>query len=790
MHRRGAHVLIFFLFVVGCSIVAPVRVNAGSVTPLSPVTDADGRLGLCDVLPGPVPGSGAGMSWAQLAYQAGARVNRWEFRWDRLERQKGVWDFSSTDSAVSESVAAKLDVLGILIGTPSWAVGVNQKPGNGVPQGLEFPVTDPRNVWAAYVRRTVGHYAGAVRYWEIWNEPDLPYYWSGTPDSYNRLLTVAYRTIKDVDPQATVLVAGMVSPGMSFLTRLLAAQRSGSKPNGRKDFDALSWHAYAPARSLYDNVRRIRALLAENHLGDVPVWVTEDGIPSSRPGGEPRQAAYIQQTVAYALAAGAARVLVYRASDYPNPETWGLVTSTGSIRMAFVSFQVAASIFAHAADVVYAPNSSHERFSVYRPGQRIAMMWNRDLAPKTVDVTASTPDPSILDWQGQKVNATVKNGRIPVLLPGAQYNAGVDPSGATVGGPPRFLLFNNVTSMPLPSTQVFAGVSGGKRRIVLFNSSSVSIAIDIVATGRSVDHEVVQLQPRAVMNVDLDALAGPSYTGPIHVKAEHPVAVESISDSGVQQPLAPARTWYVPSVPGTIAVTNTSSRQGSVALIAYGRLGRARAWWQPPIAPHASLQWRVRSLVSGDGVALSLNSTVPVVVSSVSGHPIPAVPSGSRAWYVLRPRQRDVTVFNPDPATTALVTVRHIRRDGSSVLRLAVAPHASEIINGQSAKAMVLSSGQDITAAYASPRSGDSRLQTSAVPRADFALGRDEIVHVFNPSNVSAHVSISRTANGTTTVETQVLAPSALATSVTRVQSGAAGSVTVASDVPVVVAGQ
>src|SRR5947209_5905626 len=92
-------------------------VHAGTVEPLAAITNADGRLGLCDVLPGAAP---SGTSWATLAHDAGARTNRWEFRWDRIEAKPGVWDFSKDDPAVASSASAGIGVEGILIGTPAW----------------------------------------------------------------------------------------------------------------------------------------------------------------------------------------------------------------------------------------------------------------------------------------------------------------------------------------------------------------------------------------------------------------------------------------------------------------------------------------------------------------------------------------------------------------------------------------------------------------------------------------------------------------------------------------------
>src|SRR5579872_5279080 len=159
---------------------------ASTLQALPPVSIADGRLGMCNVLPGsPAPGQ---PTWAQMAYNAGARVNRWEFRWDRIEAKRNVWDFSKDDPAVASSITAGLAVEGILIGTPGWATPNGLTRGNSPPKGFGLPASSSRNLWADYVREVVTHYRGEVKYWEVWNEPDLSFFWSTTARDYYRML--------------------------------------------------------------------------------------------------------------------------------------------------------------------------------------------------------------------------------------------------------------------------------------------------------------------------------------------------------------------------------------------------------------------------------------------------------------------------------------------------------------------------------------------------------------------------------------------------------------------------
>ncbi|MGH2444222.1 MAG: hypothetical protein ACRDFX_13790, partial [Chloroflexota bacterium] len=504
-------------------------VFAGPIQVLAPVVNADGRLGLCDVLSGNVPGQ-SGTTWAQLAYNAGARINRWEFRWDRIEPRRAHWDFSATDAVVSGDQQAGIGVEGIIDGTPGWGSGKGQPPGNGVPKGLRLPITDSRNLWADFIRGLVAHYRGQVKYWEIWNEPDLAFFWHGTANDYYRLLRVAYRTIKQVDPSAQVLIAGMVDPSMSFLQHVLDdGARYGTAP-AQRAFDIASWHAYGAARSLYWNLLKLRHLIAIRGFGTVPIWVTEDGFPASDPNGIPRQAAYVLQSIAYALAAGADKVLVYRASDDPLPKTWGLVSSSGVPRPGYVAFQVAAEYLASTQVVSYVPTGNLERFVFYQPDRRITLMWNRGIKDQTFSVPAGHPTISAIDWQGVTSALTPIAGAIQVTAPGASYDAGgVDPRAAIVGGPPVLLAEDNTAPSNLSNQTYLTPVSGANRSLLVLNPGDTPSTVQVSASNRPNERQVVQLAPQSLGTIDLDLLSGRNYHGMYLLSSTTPILGEAAS---------------------------------------------------------------------------------------------------------------------------------------------------------------------------------------------------------------------------------------------------------------------
>jgi xylan 1,4-beta-xylosidase len=84
-------------------------------------------------------------------------------------------------------------------------------------------------------------YHNAVKYWEIWNEPDVDIFWSGTPEQYYQLYEVAAKALKKVDPESKVggpTVGDLFKEGLfdGFLKH--CADRE-------VPLDFASWHIYA-----------------------------------------------------------------------------------------------------------------------------------------------------------------------------------------------------------------------------------------------------------------------------------------------------------------------------------------------------------------------------------------------------------------------------------------------------------------------------------------------------------------------------------------------------------------
>jgi xylan 1,4-beta-xylosidase len=126
--------------------------------------------------------------------------------------------------------------------------------------------------WAGLVRDLAAHLVDrygrdeVVSRWafEVWNEPNLEVFWSGTPEEYFRLYDVSARAVKSVEPD--LRVGGPSSAAAGWIGELLGHLEGSDLP-----LDFLSTHVYG-------NVPLdLRPVLASFGRPGTPIWWTEWG---------------------------------------------------------------------------------------------------------------------------------------------------------------------------------------------------------------------------------------------------------------------------------------------------------------------------------------------------------------------------------------------------------------------------------------------------------------------------------------------------------------------------------
>ena len=164
-------------------------------------------------------------------------------------------------------------------------------------------ISPPRDLerWAALVRDLVSHLLDrygrdAVRRWafEVWNEPNLRLFWSGTESDYLGLYEASVRAVKTVD--ADLRVGGPATAAAGWIDDLLEHCRTNDLP-----LDFLSTHTYGMAPL------DLRPITARFGRSDLPLWWTEWGV-SSHHGAPINDSPWAAPLVARGMRSAAGRI--------------------------------------------------------------------------------------------------------------------------------------------------------------------------------------------------------------------------------------------------------------------------------------------------------------------------------------------------------------------------------------------------------------------------------------------------------------------------------------------------
>jgi hypothetical protein len=126
------------------------------------------------------------------------------------------------------------------------------------------PPWEDLDAWASFVRGLARANRDRGLVWDIWNEPDLPYFWNGTQSQFHATYRVAYETLRAELGRRAVITGPSVSRfRWSWLVGLLEYCRQADC-----EVNALSWHEL-PGESpgiaaIAGHLRRARTWLLRN----------------------------------------------------------------------------------------------------------------------------------------------------------------------------------------------------------------------------------------------------------------------------------------------------------------------------------------------------------------------------------------------------------------------------------------------------------------------------------------------------------------------------------------------
>lgn len=424
----------------------------------------DRRFGAVEAFRDPVAAAEAGVGWDRIL-----------FYWSELQ-PNGPDDWNGyhvPDDWLRLAAEADREVVGLLKHTPAWAT--DDQPLCGVPRGLDLPVDDPGNLWAAFVRRVASIYAGRVDRWIIWNEPDIPVgtfgcEWCGTMEDYYRLLKVAYLAAHQVNPDAKIHLAGATTwHDPDYLRDFLSI--ATQDPEGAEHgyfFDAISLHIYFRTETVPQIIGAARASLSAYGI-QKPIWVNETNAPSNSdpPYWElpdanfnislEEQGSFLLQAFALSLSAGAERVAVYKWMDnepQPGVEPFGLIRTDYSRRPAYEAYRLITSHYAGAFSARKDRQPLYTVVTLDRGQLTTRVLWARTESDVTLSLPALASQARLIDQTGAEQVLAPADGQYTLTLPGARC---ADRRGCIIGGPTYLLV--EESSGPPPATSTPAASS-------------------------------------------------------------------------------------------------------------------------------------------------------------------------------------------------------------------------------------------------------------------------------------------------------------------------------------------
>ncbi len=361
----------------------------------------------------------------QQAQEAGVRWVRFSaFAWDQIEPVRTdppTYNWNQVDeTSLINAHANGFQVIATVQFTPQWAQKYNGSYCGPIRE-------DALDEFAQFLSALVERYKNPpynIKYWELGNEPDAPVWydrsgfgcWGEESDTYYgggyyaQMLKSAYPAIKAADPQAQVLLGGLLldhSPSFKddnvprFLEGIL---REGGGPY----FDIVSFHAYTYYRgnigrmgnlnwsslgtAIPEKVDFVRSVLRNYGFENKPLINTESALLCSEPINEclETQAMYIPRAYAEALALRLPGQIYFAMIN----EGWrytGLVYPDLTPKPAYRAYRTAAEWM---GDVRYvAPVTTYEGitgylFARFETNAQIQVLWSTDGNPRNITLPA------------------------------------------------------------------------------------------------------------------------------------------------------------------------------------------------------------------------------------------------------------------------------------------------------------------------------------------------------------------------------------------------------------------
>lgn len=452
---------------------------------------------------------------AQAAAWAGIKVIRDGIDWRRMQPTQDRWDFGSFDHFLQAFGKYDIELAPTYPGPlPTWATAADWKPAKPVNRGRPRPDYE---AWGTFVRTFAERYKGRIRFVETWNEPDLLSFANFTPEEYVRLMEIAFKETKQVDPNMVVQSGGFTGFRVPDVSSSDARFLEKSVRDGKDFYDIFAFHGHGSFKHYEPQIQNLAELRAS--LGDKKPWWANETAISSMHVGEIGQAENLFQKFLFSWAHGAIGYNWYnlrnKGFDPKNNEhNFGLITKDFYPKPAYATYNMLARYYREGnfIDRVEIGPRMHGYLFKGKDDDYLLANWNGDFtmgAVRPIIVADITGRASIVDLWGNETQLDIANDSI--VFPVSQR--------------PSTLRITGQANKPSFIGEVFrtkgelAVIPGVKRNfaLTLSNPGKQNLTFDFnftTPTGLrfTPNRHTVTIPPKEVRDVLFDVTADASFT--------------------------------------------------------------------------------------------------------------------------------------------------------------------------------------------------------------------------------------------------------------------------------------
>jgi hypothetical protein len=347
----------------------------------------------------------------------GVHWDRSDLWWHVVEPEPGEWDFSRAEDSFDILEEYGVQWYPILAyGSARW---MDERTG--------VLTEEERELYAEYVYRTVDRFKDRAKIWSLWNEPNIPNFWSPepNPDLYYKLVEAAYPRMKEADPEAqmaTLVLAPVAGWDREFTDRFF-------RLGGMEFTDIFDYHFYrhsGPEEDVPVELAEIRALM-HKYGEEKPIWITESGVSSNLEGVEDfeKQASLAIRHHLVSLAHGVDRFFYFDLQNWydDRPEEWdstlGLVTAAGEPKPSYYAYQTMVDQIDETEVIGEVPDFDGGEAVLFYDGQAdefILAAWNPEDNLMTVPIDTAGDAVEVTFPEGETEEMEARDGAAEVPL--------------------------------------------------------------------------------------------------------------------------------------------------------------------------------------------------------------------------------------------------------------------------------------------------------------------------------------------------------------------------------------